>query len=374
MGAACCKEGPESPVEKLENPGALAMSEYGSEKDRQDVVRDMRSEHGQQREPEPERESGAPEFSISIVGARGLRPSDWLPRVSEPACYCEVKANGEVLFTTAKSENENGGCEPVWAAAFDVLLARVGSLEFAVYGEDPFGSDFLGKARLETQDYGTDGFNGELKLEDGKADEACIRVKVKLAGKGLPPGPAAGFRARIERPSADTPWAIGFDTRDEVQLRVMGIVEGAVSEYNSGAKPQRQVNVGDHLLEVNGVTGSADSMLAEFATKCSVDCVISRSATCTFLVDFGEASTPKGIDLITSAGGFDFWVIRSIADDGKGKGQLQPGDRVIALGPATNLAADLPQQVREASGKVLVTVSRSVAGNSKGSPPHWAFE
>jgi len=372
MGAICCKEaGEDASVEKLENPSALTMAEYRLEKE---VDGDAGAERGPQREPEPEEESGAPELSVSVVGARGLRPSDWLPRVSEPACYCEVKANGEVLFTTAKSENENGGCEPVWAAAFDVLLARVGSLEFAVYGEDPFGSDFLGKARLETQDYGTDGFNGELKLEDGKADEACIRVKVKLAGKGLPPGPAAGFRARIERPSADTPWAIGFDTRDEVQLRVMGIVEGAVSEYNSGAKPQRQVNVGDHLLEVNGVTGSADSMLAEFATKCSVDCVISRSATCTFLVDFGEASTPKGIDLITSAGGFDFWVIRSIADDGKGKGQLQPGDRVIALGPATNLAADLPQQVREASGKVLVTVSRSVAGNSKGSPPHWAFE
>mmetsp|Transcript_70950 Transcript_70950/g.224119 ORF Transcript_70950/g.224119 Transcript_70950/m.224119 type:complete len:374 (-) Transcript_70950:91-1212(-) len=373
MGAACCKEGPESPVEKLENPGALAMSEYGSEKDRQDVVRDMRSEHGQQREPEPERESGAPEFSISIVGARGLRPSDWQPLgAREPACYCEVKANGKVLFET---KSDASGCEPVWAVDLDVSLAgTTPPLEFVVYGEDSQGHEFLGKARLETQDYGTDGFNGELKLEDGKADEACIRVKVKLAGKGLPPGPAAGFRARIERPSADTPWAIGFDTRDEVQLRVMGIVEGAVSEYNSGAKPQRQVNVGDHLLEVNGVTGSADSMLAEFATKCSVDCVISRSATCTFLVDFGEASTPKGIDLITSAGGFDFWVIRSIADDGKGKGQLQPGDRVIALGPATNLAADLPQQVREASGKVLVTVSRSVAGNSKGSPPHWAFE
>mmetsp|Transcript_31425 Transcript_31425/g.98691 ORF Transcript_31425/g.98691 Transcript_31425/m.98691 type:complete len:374 (+) Transcript_31425:174-1295(+) len=373
MGAACCKEGPESPVEKLENPGALAMSEYGSEKDRQDVVRDMRSEHGQQREPEPERESGAPEFSISIVGARGLRPSDWLPRVSEPACYCEVKANGEVLFTTAKSENENGGCEPVWAAAFDVLLARVGSLEFAVYGEDPFGSDFLGKARLETQDYGTDGFNGELKLEDGKADEACIRVKVKLAGKGLPPGPAAGFRARIERPSADTPWAIGFDTRDEVQLRVIDLGDGVISEYNSKAEEQRQINKGDYLIEVNGRSGNADAMLAEFRTKGSVDCVVSRPVTCTYLVDFGEASEPKGLDIVASPD-VDFWVVRSVADNGKGRGRLQPGDRIVAIGSTKDLAG-LPQNVKDATnGRVLVTVQRPAAGNGEGSPPHWAFE
>eukprot|EP00411_Alexandrium_monilatum_P036911 CAMPEP_0175409510 /NCGR_PEP_ID=MMETSP0095-20121207/41141_1 /TAXON_ID=311494 /ORGANISM="Alexandrium monilatum, Strain CCMP3105" /LENGTH=367 /DNA_ID=CAMNT_0016708453 /DNA_START=83 /DNA_END=1186 /DNA_ORIENTATION=- len=367
MGAACCKEGPESPVEKLENPGALAMSEYGSEKDRQDVVRDMRSEHGQQREPEPERESGAPEFSVSIVGARGLRLSDWQPRVSEPTCYCEVKANGRALFSTAESENP---CEPVWAATFDVFLAG-SPLEFAVYGE---GSDLLGTARLEAEDYAEDGFNGELKLEEAKADGACIRVKVKLAGKDLPPGPAASFSARFERQSADVPWAIVFDDCDGVQLRVLKISDGAISEHNRNAKPQQQVSVGDYLMEVNGVVGRADLMLAEFKNRCSVGCVISRTVTCKFLVDFGDASIPKGID-IAAAPDADFWVIKSIEKNGKGKGQLQPSDRVVAIGSAKHLKAEPPQKIKEAiSGKVVVTVQRPAAGRGRGNPPHWAFE
>mmetsp|Transcript_27995 Transcript_27995/g.87270 ORF Transcript_27995/g.87270 Transcript_27995/m.87270 type:complete len:373 (+) Transcript_27995:79-1197(+) len=372
MGAACCKEGPESPVEKLENPGALAMSEYGSEKDRQDVVRDMRSEHGQQREPEPERESGAPEFSISIVGARGLRPSDWQPLgAREPACYCEVKANGKVLFET---KSDASGCEPVWAVDLDVSLAgTTPPLEFVVYGEDSQGHEFLGKARLETENYKTKGFNGELQLKDAKADWASIRVKVKLAGRDLPPGPAASFRASLQKPSKFGRWGMNFDSRDEVQLRVIDLGDGVISEYNSKAEEQRQINKGDYLIEVNGRSGNADAMLAEFRTKGSVDCVVSRPVTCTYLVDFGEASEPKGLDIVASPD-VDFWVVRSVADNGKGRGRLQPGDRIVAIGSTKDLAG-LPQNVKDATnGRVLVTVQRPAAGNGEGSPPHWAFE
>eukprot|EP00411_Alexandrium_monilatum_P120605 CAMPEP_0175646504 /NCGR_PEP_ID=MMETSP0097-20121207/7355_1 /TAXON_ID=311494 /ORGANISM="Alexandrium monilatum, Strain CCMP3105" /LENGTH=327 /DNA_ID=CAMNT_0016952403 /DNA_START=18 /DNA_END=1001 /DNA_ORIENTATION=- len=318
---------------------------------------------------EPERESAASELNISIVGARGLWPSDWQPGEREPACYCEVTANGDVLLSTAMSES---GCEPVWAAAVDVSLAGA-ALEFAVYRQCHDGRGFLGKAHLETKDYATDGFNGELKLKEAKTDEARIRVKVKLAGKDLPAGPAASFRVRVERPSAGTPWAAVFDDRDGVQLQVKDIANGAISEHNSRAKPQQRIDVGDFVMEANGLFGNARSMLAEFKTKCSVDCVISRSVTCTFLVDFGEASVPKGIDMIASSEA-DSWVIKSIADNGKGQGQLQPGDRIVAIGSVRAPAAD-PQKVREATtGKALVTVRRSAAGNGKGSPPHWAFE
>eukprot|EP00411_Alexandrium_monilatum_P031451 CAMPEP_0175375684 /NCGR_PEP_ID=MMETSP0095-20121207/23889_1 /TAXON_ID=311494 /ORGANISM="Alexandrium monilatum, Strain CCMP3105" /LENGTH=372 /DNA_ID=CAMNT_0016673949 /DNA_START=74 /DNA_END=1192 /DNA_ORIENTATION=- len=372
MGVVCCKEvSHENGVEKLDITGALTMAETGPEEespDDLDVVRDIR-EHG---EPEPEKVRGPPDLRVGVVGARGLWPSDWQPGASDPACYCEVVADGKVLFATAKSET---GYEPVWGGkAVDVALpAAKPPLEFVVHDGGSVGHDILGKARLETEDYQTEGFNGELQLKDAKAGEACIRVKVQLADRDLPPGPAASFKKRFEKPK-NAQWGVVFDSRDEVQLRVKDITDGIISEYNSKANPHEQLNVGDYLMEVNGKSGNTDALLAEFRTTHSVDCVVSRPVTCTFLVDFGEASDPKGLDIVVSPNS-DFWVIKSTAKDGKGKGQFLPSDRIIALSSTKDLAVVLPQKIAEAIvGRVLVTVQRPAAGSGKGSPSHWAFE
>mmetsp|Transcript_116021 Transcript_116021/g.370150 ORF Transcript_116021/g.370150 Transcript_116021/m.370150 type:complete len:371 (+) Transcript_116021:64-1176(+) len=370
MGVPCCKEGAGGiAVERLEQQPGFQSTAY----------EDLNPAEGP---ADPAKEIvSLPPLSISIMGARDLRPLGWQPGEVMGGCYCEVKANDQVIFSSPKNDN---GVEPVWRATFDVTSVEVGTpLEFAVYGQDFLGSDCLGRAHLGAEDYAASGFNGELRLEDAKGDsarkQASLRVKVKLPDKPMPPGPSPTFSVSFQRMSEEKPWGFMFDVRDDIQLQVLQISGGIVGEYNKTAEKPRQVEPDDYVLEVNNVSGSVELMLPQFQTANLVDCVISPSVVTTFFVDFGEASQSKGLAFMDFPE-FKYLVIKSV--DGKGKGQLLPGDRIVSIGGSASASPEsLLAAVKSASGKVLVTVQRPAAGarpaadgTSKGGPAHWVFE
>jgi len=365
MGVACCHErraeATSEVVEKIpQSQPALGRSLLGREKER-----------------ESEKEANL--VVITVVGARGLRDSDWLPGTGKPDCYCEVMAGGRRLHTTATVEST---CEPVFDEAFWVAdLEEDSPLEFRVYDKDLAGRDFLGKALLPAKDYAAEGFNGELKLLDTKADQAYIRVKAKVAGRDLPPGPSAEVTITIQRSSKETPMGFRLDTRDSSLLQVTGITEeGPVGAYNAGAKLQEQVKVHDFIASVNGATGTK-AMLEEINRNLKVECLIKRCVFPTVIFDRGEASAPVGLQFVEH-GNADFLVIKGMdasrqSATAKDHERLRLGDRIVSVGSTKGKASVLERRLKEHTGKVQLVVMRPASGpGAEGGAArlvHWLF-
>jgi len=310
-------------------------------------------------------EVGEPRLVISIVGAQGVRNSDWMPGTGgKPDCYCEVTAGGQTLHTTAVLTDV---LEPVWQEECKVAsIAEGAALEFSVYDKDFVGSDFLGKAVLEAKDYAEAGFNGFLKLADAKAPEAYIRVKVKVAGKDLPPGPPPQFTVTVEKPTKDASFGLALDTKDGQTLQVLELKEGPFSTYNASVSPSLQVKKGDIFVSANGMAGKTDDMLKQFVEEMKVECVVVRPISITILFDRGAAGSALGLEYPDKAGG-EVLVVKSIEAGGaveasnaaaKEQDKLLPCDRITAVNGQKGAAEKLQKLLEETSGKIQLTVSR----------------
>jgi len=322
--------------------------------------------------------SSEPALVVTVVGARGLRNSDWLPGSGKPDCYCGVASAGKDLYTTRVIEDV---LEPVWAEEFEVAEFADGApLEFFVYDKDYVSTDFLGKAVLEAKDYAAVGFNGELKLADAGVDEAYIKVKVKVAGEELPQGPMAEFTATMERASKEDSFGIRFDVRDGINCQVLEMLSGAaVSAYNKSAPPGERVEVHDFISGVNGVSGSSQKIAEEFKASLKVECAVKRHVYMRVVYDRGEASEPTGLQFSTYPTA-DFLIITGA--DGKHNERagehekLCPGDRIVSIGGVQCKPAELQAKLEEQSGKVQLVVMRPAAAHSEGGMEravHWLF-
>jgi len=321
-----------------------------------------------------------PELVITVVGARGVRSSEWLPGTGKPDCYCEVRGGAEKLYTTKAIGDV---LEPVWLETFEVAeIADDSALEFSVYDKlndrDPVGSSFLGVARLEAKDYARAGFNGELKLADAGVEEAYIRVKVKVAHEELPMGLPAEFTITVERASKEESFGIRFDTRDQITCQVLEVTPGLLfSNYNESAPPEEQVKVHDFITSVNGISGSNPKMIEQFRASLKVECTVQRSVCTSVIYDRGDASEALGLEFCKYPTA-DVLVITGV--DGKRNRsageheRLCPGDRIVSLRSLQCRPAELEDQLRAQSGKVQLVVMRPAAAHAEGGlerPVHW---
>jgi len=332
-------------------------------------------------EEPPEEE---PQLLITIVGARGVRDSAWLPSTGKPDCYCEVKTGDLLLHTT----NSIVACDPFWGEVCKIKEIASGSpLSFTVYGKDLLGSDRLGRVLLEAKDYASAGYNGELKLKETQVSQAYIRLRVKVAGKPLPPGPPAMINVSVEKPSKEVSFGLDLDCQQSALLCVMEVKnDGAVDLYNRSLPPDMQIQPGDAIESVNGECSSTEKMLAQFRTAMKADCVIKRTVLVNIIFDRGSpSSTPLGLQFQGEEVQGENLIVKQITGGAAEKHnnsaqpheKLHPNDRILSVGDKSRSAVDMQKKLESTEGKLRVLVRRVAeqpdAKDIKGGLTHWLF-
>lgn len=310
-----------------------------------------------------------PELTIMIVGARGLRNSDWVPGLGKPDCYCVVKSANRTLFTTRATDNT---LEPVWNESAKVNgYSECEPLQFSIHDSDVVGSECVGKTALESERF-ANGFNGELQLvEAGKGLTAFLRLKIEVAGLGAPPGPQPQFELSVEK-GAHRVWGLDFDI-DEEALRVSKVNPGPFTGYNDTVKPELQLISSDYIESVNGVTGPGSTMLDQFRTKTKLRLVVRREVLLTAILERRDAQAPLGVLffsgsrslLITEIIDGVFKEFNNDTQDDNMK--IQVGDRIIAVGGFQGSGASIQNKLQKIRGKFQLVLSRRATSS------HWSF-
>mmetsp|Transcript_63298 Transcript_63298/g.181580 ORF Transcript_63298/g.181580 Transcript_63298/m.181580 type:complete len:254 (+) Transcript_63298:1-762(+) len=74
-----------------------------------------------------------------------------------------------------------------------------------------------------------------------------------------------GFEVLLDKGACASSLGVRLDLNDEVRLQVVRIVDGGiVASHNATASQEEQINVGDFITEVNGVSGDAKAMVKRF--------------------------------------------------------------------------------------------------------------
>jgi len=330
----------------------------------------------------PEPAEVPPKVLITIMGARGLRDTDWKPAAGNMSqCRCEVKCGGILLKET---EALCDTAEPVWMEDCKVNdIADDADLEFFIYDKDTQGDHLMGKAVLKAEDYTLNGFNGQLELED--SEQAFVRVKVKLANKDLLPGPTPEFTMCVERSSMEISFGLHIDRRDGIMLQILKVLSGPFEDYNRDAKPDYTLQVKDFLGIVNGFSGSADRMLEELKHQIKVNCVVRRAVCVNVIFDRGEAKLPLDLEFCEFQESIhaDYLVIKTVGDtvkpigSGKNHEKLYPGDRITAVDGSNGSCVELKEMLEKHNGKVQLEIWRPATGYAHGAPEtcarHWSY-
>lgn len=311
-----------------------------------------------------------PKLAITIVGARGLRSSKWLPgEWGKPDSYCVVKSGDRTLFTTEVLSNV---LEPVWNETTTVDDHPAGEpLQFSVHDSDGVLSDCLGKAALASEQLAS-GFNGELQLaEAGQGIEAFLRLKVKVAGMSLPRGPQAQIELTVEKGDSSL-WGLDFDVEDDQTLRVAQVNPGPFADYNDTVKPELQVIPSDFIKAANGVAGPGEKLLEQFRTGSKLTLLVRREVRATFILA-REAKAALGVEFLLGARSlaitkiFDglFKDFNSKAEEEHMK--IQVGDRIVAVAGFQGTGASIQRKLMNITGKFQLVLSRPAPTN------HWYF-
>jgi len=209
-------------------------------------------------------EEPKPKFSVMIVGARGIRNTDWLPGTGKPDCYCEVKCGDKDLYKTKTIDN----CMvPRWLEEFEVWeFEETSKLEFKVYDKDLVGSDYLGKVVLTADSFMGKGCNADFPmLEAGNNVKAYLGVKIKMTDQeDYPVGPPPEFEVTVEMGGGNKDYGLDVDAQDMKNLQVCEVDNvGAFKKYNDQNDPSVQVIKSDFIVSVNSKAESQE-MVKEF--------------------------------------------------------------------------------------------------------------
>eukprot|EP00933_Yihiella_yeosuensis_P038178 TRINITY_DN32122_c0_g1_i1.p1 TRINITY_DN32122_c0_g1~~TRINITY_DN32122_c0_g1_i1.p1 ORF type:complete len:325 (-),score=100.86 TRINITY_DN32122_c0_g1_i1:417-1391(-) len=119
------------------------------------------------------------EFEVKVVGARGLRSSDWSPGTAQPYCLCQtIGKNKQKCRTRTASDKE----KPNWNQKVKLTLNYKDSVKITVMDQDAGKPDTkLGFVEIPFDDLCSKGIQGELKLaECTEGCEGYVNLNVKL--------------------------------------------------------------------------------------------------------------------------------------------------------------------------------------------------
>lgn len=312
-----------------------------------------------------------PKLSVTVIAARGLRNSDWLPGLGKPDCYCVVTSGDRNLFTTRVIVNS---LEPVWndsAAVNDYIDGA--PLEFSIYDKDVAGSDFLGKVVLQSDKF-VHGFNGQLQLDQaGKGIQAFLQLKIKVAGKDLPAGAPSHFQIPVEKGDHQD-YGLAADIQDGKTLYLKLIKLGPFSDYNGKATEELQLVPGDYIVSVNSVAGSSLAMLEELKKDTKATITVARELVMPVILERRDAKAAFGAEFpakpvlgvlsITNIGDGLFTEYNKTQD---GNLKIRSGDRILAVAGFRGTGEELKSKLEASTGSFQLLLSRPAPGG------HWRF-
>jgi len=317
--------------------------------------------------PPPEPEVKGPKFVFMIVGARGIRNTDWLPGLGKPDCYCEVKSGGQLIHTTRII---NDSMVPRWAEEFNVDdLNDNENLEFKVYDKDVMGADYLGKVVLQPDAFAEKGCCQDFEMaEAGKNIKAYLGLKMKTRGQEeYPAGPPSSFEVEVEKGEEAKEYGLEIDSQDMKNLQIAQVDQGCFKAYNEKADPSVQVVISDFIVSVNGVEGSAD-MVKEFANP-KVKVKLVRALNTAVLLENNDKKKKHGLKFPTKMKN-DVLVVMEIGDgyikeynetcarEQRASEMVLPYDRIVSVRDEVGRASKLKSALESASGKFQIGIQR----------------
>eukprot|EP00419_Tripos_fusus_P008759 CAMPEP_0172662694 /NCGR_PEP_ID=MMETSP1074-20121228/5501_1 /TAXON_ID=2916 /ORGANISM="Ceratium fusus, Strain PA161109" /LENGTH=349 /DNA_ID=CAMNT_0013478625 /DNA_START=149 /DNA_END=1198 /DNA_ORIENTATION=+ len=318
----------------------------------------------------PEKTPMDPEefYHVMVIGARGLRNTDWMPGLGKPDCYCEVRAIGEGASEEPLhvTKTINNTLEPMWREEASLrLYKKKQALQFTVWDKDLLGPAFLGKVELKAGYFNKYGFNGELPLEEsGKGIIAYLRFKISAPNMPYPKPPSPTFDVGIERNSKYDSWGIELDVQDDRHLYIADIAQGPFQKYNDEQdNDDLKVVVTDFITAVNGKETSILQALKDLE-KGTV--TIRRGLDLTMIVEKKEASLAAAFACRdVSEGGL---VITSLGDRGAFKAyndetddptmKIQIKDRIVSIDGKKGTSIELLRMLENAEGTFQIRIIR----------------
>lgn len=304
-----------------------------------------------------------PKMTVTVVGARGIRNSDWLPGLGKPDCYCVVKRAGKMVH---KTQTITDSLTPQWAEEFDIHEYNDGEeLEFNVWDSDLIGEDYLGKVVLKPEQFMENGLIGDYEMEEaGKNIRAYLAIKIKLPDKVYPSAQQAELEVTIEKGAANE-YGIKLDDQDKVNLYVCEIFEGVVQKHNDSVKANLQVMQSDFIVSVNGVEGNAEEMLKQFK-EAKVTFKLRRAMDLVAILDKKEETSQLGV-IIPKPARANALVILNIEDGivkayndtcTKEPEKILLGDRIVSIKGEVGPAEQLRSKLLGMTGKFQVGIQR----------------
>lgn len=322
------------------------------------------------KEEEQPPEEPKPKYVITVVGARGIRNSDWMPGLGKPDCFCEVKrkADGgeELLYTTKTIDNS---MMPRWTEEFEVWnLGENETLEFKVYDKDLIGQDYLGKVILTPDAYAEKGCNTEFMMEEaGTNIKAFLGLKLRPGVMAeYPDGPPAEFAVTVKKGDGAAEYGLEIDSQDTKHLQVAEVDKGAFKAYNEKADPSVQVVKSDFIVVVNKVEGDAPAMMKEFGKEQEVTVKFVRAVDTSVVLENNDAAKKHGLKFPAKIKK-DVLVVMEIGDGyvkeyndscTEESQKILPYDRITYVKGQAGTASSLKGLMDKATGKFQIGIQR----------------
>jgi len=279
-------------------------------------------------------------LTVTIAGTRGLREKEWVPDCGK-SCYCVLKTLKDQLFHTTRCIDK--ALDPSWNEEVEVDCDPGEALEFSIWdraveSDGDVKTVKLGRVVLESKEYESSGFNGELWIQDAaRGIEAYLQIKVKSARREYPRGPAQEFTINLEK-SAGKPMGADMEVSCGKRCYICAVLkDGVFAEYNRTATPEKQLKVGDYIKKVNGIEDNSKSMLDCLKKEGRFEVTIQRPLLFTIAIKKKDVQAQLGVKLVDRPSGNSLlikevitgplmdWNITHPEQD------VKAGDRIVAV-------------------------------------------
>jgi len=307
---------------------------------------------------------------VTVVGARGIRNADWFGSGASD-CFCTFGVvGGEQLKTKVIQDS----LEPFWGHEAELSKRAPGQdLVFQVWDQDPGKPDYLlGKVTLSSKLFEAAGYNGEVALEsDGKGANAILKIKVKLAGKDYPQGKTPEISLTFASDAKSSGHGLDYDTLDGIYGRVTKVKDGmAVAKYNATKPPSEQIEAGDFIYEVDGVSGKVSAMEAAMSKPGNHTLKIRKSMYFTVLLKKQEKDKTWAMNIkilpTSSAALIESFTAGPVTawNASNATKQLKAGDFIVAANGIQGSAEKITAALKDTS-QVQLLISRPYDSSDK---------
>lgn len=312
------------------------------------------------------------EAFVTLVGARGVQSSSWLPGESTCEMYCTMLLGGEEVF---RSETLANMMEPLWRQETKITgWTADRHLEVLVYN----GKDCIGNTTLDLPTC-QQGLNREVSLESSEGSTvAYLRLKVCFnSNRNYPKGPRSEFTATVQRDSTNMKWGMRLDPQDATKLLVENVEEsGPVGIWNGTALPDHHVRKSDMIVATGPMSGDAAVMLQEFTSRTQLAMTVRRSVEIVVFLKRTRADMPWGLDFPPNPKGASLVIANllpghSLINEYNSRQQdaslqVQTGDRILAVNGVVGTAKLIRSKLLSSVGTIRLAIQRCTPSPASG--------